>query len=159
MNETITFRLNGKPVRLRSDGGRMLLWVLRSELGLTGTKYGCGEGFCGSCTVIMDKEAVRSCQLPVEKAEGKEVMTIEGLAQGKNLHPIQEAFIKHNALECGYCTPGMILNALSLLWKKPQPTREEIIAAMEGNLCRCGQYSRILQAIHEAAGKMNRMTK
>ncbi|MFP4082264.1 MAG: (2Fe-2S)-binding protein [Candidatus Aminicenantes bacterium] len=154
MKENIHFKLNGRPLRLTVDGERMLLWVLRSELGLTGVKYGCGEGFCGACTVLVNKEAVRSCQFPVKNAVGKEVLTIESLARNKKLHPLQEAFIKHNALQCGYCTPGMILNAYSLLWKYPQPTTEQIIQAMEGNLCRCGTYSRIIEAIRTASRAM-----
>ncbi|MBC8236289.1 (2Fe-2S)-binding protein [bacterium] len=154
MAETIRFKLNENPMRLTVDGERMLLWVLRSQLNLTGTKYGCGSGFCGACTVIVNEEAIRACQLPVKEVKGKEVITIEGLAKNGNLHPLQEAFIKHNALQCGFCTPGMILNAYSLLLKNPQPTHTEIIQSMEGNLCRCSSYSRIVQAIQTASGEM-----
>ncbi len=154
MKEKINFRLNHRPLELTVDSERMLLWVLRSDLGLTGPKYGCGEGFCGSCTVLIDKKAVRSCQLPVKDIKGKEVMTIEGLAKNGDLHPLQKAFIKHNALQCGYCTPGMILTAYSLLAQNPRPTKEDILAAMDDNLCRCGSHTRIIQAIQTAAAEM-----
>ena len=154
MIEKISFKLNGKEISLTANSERMLLWVLRSQLGLTGSKYGCGEGFCGACTVIVNKEAIRACQFPVRNLNGKEVLTIEGLAQNGNLHPLQKAFIKHNALQGGFCTSGMILNAYSLLLKNPQPTHAEIIQSMEGNLCRCGGYVRIIQAIQTAAQEM-----
>ena len=154
MVETISFNLNDKPVRLTVDSERMLLWVLRSDLGITGTKYGCGEGFCGACTVLVNNEAVRSCQYPVKNVKGKEVITIEGLSKNGKLHPIQEAFVKHDALQCGFCTPGMILNAYSLLYENPQPTRTEIIQGMNDNLCRCGAHTRIVQAIQTAAKEM-----
>jgi len=154
MDETIDFKLNGKPMRLTVDGERMLLWVLRSQLGLTGTKYGCGKAICGACTVIVNKEAVRACRFPVKNVKGKEVITIEGLAKNGNLHPLQKAFIEHDAFQCGFCTPGMILNAYSLLLKNPQPTRADIIRSMDGNLCRCGGYARIIQAIQTAAQEM-----
>jgi aerobic-type carbon monoxide dehydrogenase small subunit (CoxS/CutS family) len=151
MKETIRFKLNDKPVSMTVDNERMLLWVLRTELNLIGAKFGCGEGFCGACTVLVNNEAVRSCQFPVKDVNGKEVITIEGLANNGDLHPLQKAFIKHDALQCGFCTPGMILNACSLLLKNPQPTRKEIIQGMEENLCRCGSYQRIIQAIQTAA--------
>ncbi len=154
MKELINFKLNGKPVSLSVDGEKMLLWVLRSDLGLTGTKYGCGEGFCGACTVLINNEAVRSCQLPLKKVKGKEILTIEGLASGDKLHPLQEAFIAHEALQCGFCTPGMILNALSLLRRNQAPTSEEIIEQMDNNLCRCGSHKRIVAAIQAAASMM-----
>jgi aerobic-type carbon monoxide dehydrogenase small subunit (CoxS/CutS family) len=154
MKETILFKLNGKPVRLTTDSERMLLWVLRSDLGLTGAKYGCGEGFCGACTVIVNKEAVRSCQYPVKDIKGKEVMTIEGLAKNGKFHPLQEAFMKHDALQCGFCTPGMILQAYSLLLKNPNPSPQAIIQHMEENLCRCGSHTRIIQAVQDAAQMM-----
>ena len=154
MKETIRFKLNNKPVELTGDSDRMLLWVLRSDLSLTGCKYGCGEGFCGACTVLVDKNAVRSCQLPIKDVKGKEVLTIEGLAKNGDLHPLQKAFIEHDALQCGFCTPGMILNAYSLLLKNPQPSRREILQDMEDNLCRCGSYQRIVQAIQSAAKEM-----
>jgi aerobic-type carbon monoxide dehydrogenase small subunit (CoxS/CutS family) len=156
MKENILFKVNGKPVRLSVDTDRMLLWILRTELGLTGTKYGCGEGFCGVCTVLVNNEAVRSCQFPVKNVRGKEVMTIEGLAANGKLHPLQEAFIKHNAMQCGFCTSGMILEAYSLLRKKSKPTREEIVQGMEEHLCRCSSYTRIIQAIQTAAQEMSK---
>jgi len=154
MKETINFMLNGKAVNISVEGSRMLLWVLRTELGLTGTKYGCGEGYCGACTVLVNNEAVRSCQFPVKDIEGKDVLTIEGLSQNGELHPLQKAFVKYDALQCGYCTPGMILSAYSLLLKDPAPSREEIIAQLEDNLCRCGAHVRIVQAVEEAAREM-----
>ncbi len=153
MIETINFKLNDEPTRLTVDGERMLLWVLRTDLGLTGTKYGCGEGYCGACIVIVDNEAVRSCQFPVKYVDGKEVITIEGLAKDERLHPLQEAFIEHDALQCGFCTPGMILNAYSLLLRNPHPTRQEIIESMDDNLCRCGSHARIILAVQTAAEK------
>ncbi len=127
MNETISFKLNDKWVSLTTDGEWTLLWVLRTDLGLTGTKYGCGKGLCGACTVIVDDRAVRSCVIPVRSIKGKGVLTIEGLRKNGKLHPIQEAFIKHDALQCGFCTSGMILNAYGLLLRNPQPTKAEII--------------------------------
>jgi aerobic-type carbon monoxide dehydrogenase small subunit (CoxS/CutS family) len=157
MEETIQFRLNGKPTRLQVDGNRPLLWVLRTDLGLTGAKYGCGEGLCGACTVILGKEAVRSCQLRMQDVAGKEVMTIEGLAHNGKPHPLQKAFMEHDALQCGYCTSGMILNAYGLLLKNPRPNVAEIIAGMDDNLCRCGAHQRIVQAIQSATkGGMNK---
>ncbi len=154
MKEAIQFKLNNKPVRLTTDGERMLIWAVRSDLNLTGTKFGCGEGFCGACTVVVDKEAVRSCQFPLKNVKGKEVLTIEGLAKNGDLHPLQKAFIQHGALQCGFCTPGMILQAYSLLLKNPRPNREEIIQSMNENLCRCGSHTRIIQAIQTAAKEM-----
>jgi aerobic-type carbon monoxide dehydrogenase small subunit (CoxS/CutS family) len=154
MEESISFKLNGKTVSVATDPDRMLLWVLRTDLGLTGTKYGCGEGQCGACTVMLGDRAVRSCIIPMGIVKGKEVTTIEGLAENGKLHPIQEAFVKHDALQCGFCTPGMILNAYGLLLKNPQPTRQQIIDGMENNLCRCGAHIRIVQAIEDAAGEM-----
>ena len=152
MNETVSFNLNGKSVSLTTNSERMLLWVLRTDLGLTGTKYGCGRAICGACTVIVDDRAVRSCVVPVRSVKGKNILTIEGLAKNGKLHPIQEAFVKHDALQCGFCTPGMILNAYSLLLRNPKPSREEIIRSMENNLCRCGAHKRIIEAIQSAAG-------
>ena len=154
MKETIRFTLNGKSQRMTLDGERMLLWVLRTDLGLTGTKFGCGESFCGTCTVLVNNKAVRSCQLPVKNVKGKKIITIEGLSRNGNLHPLQKAFIKHNALQCGFCTPGMILNAYSLLIENPQPEAGEILQGMEDNLCRCGSHTRIVQAIKTAAQEM-----
>ncbi len=154
MMENVSFKLNGKPISLTVDSERKLLWVLRTNLGLTGTKYGCGEGFCGACTVLVNNKAVRSCRFAVKNVKGKEVITIEGLADNGKLHPIQQAFIEHDALQCGFCTPGMILNAYSLVLKNPQPTRAEIIEEMDYNLCRCGSHSRIIEAIQTAAKEM-----
>ncbi len=154
MKEIIQFKLNKKPVKVTVDSDRMLLWVLRTDLGLTGAKYGCGEGYCGSCTVLIDKRAVRSCILPVKNVKGKEVTTIEGLAKNGVLHPLQKAFIAHDALQCGYCTPGMILRAYSFLQKTPKPTHSDIIKNLDGNLCRCGSHNRIVQAIQSAAKEM-----
>ncbi len=154
MIETIHFKLNGKPVSLSVDSGRMLLWVLRTDLGLTGTKYGCGESLCGSCTVLVNDEAVRSCITSMKEVQGKEVTTIDGLAGDGKLHPLQEAFIAHDALQCGYCTPGMILNAYALLRKTPRPSETQIVEGMNDNLCRCGAHKRIVQAIMAAAEQM-----
>ena len=154
MNETISFKLNEKSVSLTTDNERTLLWVLRSDLGLTGTKYGCGKAMCGACTVIINDRAVQSCMIPIRSIKGKDVLTIEGLSKNGKLHPIQEAFVKHDALQCGFCTPGMILNAYSLLLRNPEPTREEIIEGMENILCRCGAHIRIIRAIESAAQEM-----
>jgi aerobic-type carbon monoxide dehydrogenase small subunit (CoxS/CutS family) len=154
MEEAVQFTLNGKPTAITVDGDRALLWVLRSDLGLTGTKYGCGEGFCGACTVLVNGKAVRSCQTPVKEVAGREVTTIEGLAPDGSLHPLQKAFMEHDALQCGFCTPGMILTAYGLLKAKPAPTEAEILDGMEGNLCRCGAHQRIVQAIQAAAAEM-----
>jgi aerobic-type carbon monoxide dehydrogenase small subunit (CoxS/CutS family) len=154
MQRTVSFTLNGKPTRVTVEEERMLLWVLRYDLGLTGTKFGCGAALCGACTVIVDKEAVRSCSIPIKEVAGKQVLTIEGLSRDGRLHPLQEAFLKHQAFQCGFCTSGMILNAYALLLQKPQPTREEIIREMDDNLCRCGSHTRILDAIQEASGAM-----
>ena len=151
MFEAIRFKLNGKPTQLTVDGERRLLWVLRSDFGLTGTKYGCGEGFCGACTVLINNKATRSCQVPVKEIKRKEVITIEGLARDGKLHPLQKAFMDHDALQCGFCTPGMIMNAYGLLLEKHQPTEAEIIEGMNDNLCRCGSHVRIVQAIQSAA--------
>jgi aerobic-type carbon monoxide dehydrogenase small subunit (CoxS/CutS family) len=153
MKETINFRLNGKPTKLEVEGDRMLLWVLRTDLGLTGTKFGCGESLCGACTVIVGKEAVRSCQLPVEEVRGQEVTTIEGLAKNGTLHPLQKAFDENGAFQCGFCTPGMIMTAYGLLLKNPKMTRAQIIEGMEQNLCRCGTHKRIVQAIESVCKK------
>ena len=154
MVETIKFALNGTPTSLKVDEERSLLWVLRTDLGLTGTKYGCGEGLCGACVVHVDGDAELSCQTTVGGVEGKEVTTIEGLAKNGKLHPIQKAFIAHDALQCGFCTPGMIMKAHSLLSESPEPDRDEIIQEMDENLCRCGAHVRIVEAIETAAREM-----
>jgi aerobic-type carbon monoxide dehydrogenase small subunit (CoxS/CutS family) len=154
MLESIAFRLNGKPVRLSVDGDRKALWVLRTELQLTGTKYGCGEGHCGACTVLRDGVAVRACLTSVRGLRDREVVTIEGLARGEALHAVQAAFVRHQALQCGFCTPGMILGAVSLLRKNPRPSREQIVAGMDHHLCRCGAYGRIVDAIESAAAEL-----
>ncbi|BDU75088.1 (2Fe-2S)-binding protein [Mesoterricola sediminis] len=153
MAAPLSFVLNGKPVTVQSPGDRMLVWVLRDELGLTGTKVGCEAGLCGACTVLVDFEPVPSCATPVADVAGKSVLTIEGLAVDGRLDPVQKAFQDHHAFQCGYCTSGMILAAWSLLRTKPRATRAEILAHMEGNLCRCGAHVRILDAI-EAAGQV-----
>ena len=150
----IHFELNGKKVEKLLDPDLTLLWVLRDQFGLTGTKFGCGIGVCGSCNVLIDNEPVRSCSLAISEVEGKKVLTIEGLVQGDKLHPVQEAFIKHDALQCGFCTPGMIMNAYGLLLKNPSPDRDEIIRGMENNLCRCGAHGQIIEAIETASKAM-----
>lgn len=151
---TIRFRLNGEPRELEIDPDRTLLWVLRTDLELTGTKYGCGEALCGACTVLVDNAAVRSCVIPMKDIEGTEVTTIEGLARNGDLHPLQEEFAERGALQCGYCTPGMIMNAHGLLLDNPSPSRAEIIEGMEDNLCRCAAHKRIVEAIEAAARKV-----
>ena len=159
MAKTIRFTLNGEPASVTTEADRMLLWVLRTELGLTGTKFGCGEGFCGSCSVVVDGRVERSCQLPMEKVAGAEVLTIEGLADGDDLHPLQQAFVDHDALQCGFCTPGMIMNAYGLLEDEKPPSRSRINDAMEDNLCRCGAHKRIVAAIESVAEKMAKEAK
>ena len=154
MVKTIQFRLNGRPTEISVDPERTLLWVLRSDLGLTGAKYGCGDGHCGACTVLVDNDAVRSCLVPVGDVAGAEVLTIEGLARGDELHPLQQAFVDHDALQCGFCTPGMILGAYSFLLKNPVPSREDIVAYMDDHLCRCGSHVRILAAIETSSRTM-----
>ncbi|MFZ0471963.1 MAG: (2Fe-2S)-binding protein [Bacteroidales bacterium] len=154
MEETIRFKLNNKETELVTDPNRILLWVLRDHFGLTGTKYGCGIGFCGACTVLIDNEAVRSCTLAVSDVAGKSVITIEGLAENGELHPVQQSFADHDALQCGYCTPGMVLTAVALLKKNQSPTRQEIINGLEDNLCRCGAHTRIIDAVEDASKVM-----
>jgi len=154
MAKTIRFTLNGEPASVTTEGDRMLLWVLRTELGLTGTKCGCGEGLCGSCSVVVDGRVERSCQLPVAKVAGAEVLTIEGLADGDDLHPLQQAFVDHDALQCGFCTPGMMMAAAALLQHTPQPSAAQIEHALEGNLCRCTGYVNIVAAVQQAAATM-----
>jgi nicotinate dehydrogenase subunit A len=151
MEQTIRFNLNGRQVSITTDGGRPLLWVLRTDLGLTGTKFGCGRSMCGTCTVIINNEAIRSCQYPVRNAAGKNITTIEGLAANGRLHPLQKAFINHGAVQCGFCTPGMLLKSYELLLKTPNPSRTQILEHMEPHICRCGTYTRIVDAIQSAA--------
>lgn len=151
MVEKIQLTINGTPTILTTDINRPLLWVLRTDLGLTGTKYGCGEGHCGACTILLNDSAVRSCQLTIGDAADQKITTIEGLSQNGALHPLQQAFVNNDALQCGFCTPGMVLHAVSLLNKNPHPTRQEILAEMENNLCRCGAHTRIIQAIEKVA--------
>jgi len=143
--------VNGAARRIETDPERPLLWVLRNELDLTGAKYGCGEGQCGACTVLIDGVAHRSCLTPVGSVAGREITTIEGLADGERLHPMQQSFIDCNAMQCGYCTPGMILESVALLRKNPSPSEAEIKQQLEGNICRCGTYSRIVAAVRQAA--------
>lgn len=154
MQETIRFELNNQSKELVLEQDRSLLWVLRNNLTLTGTKYGCGMGHCGSCTVLIDNKPVQSCQVTADFINGKKVTTIEGLESNGLMHPVQKSFIQHDALQCGYCTPGMIITATGLLYENPAPTRDEIIGAMENNLCRCGTYSRIVDAIQSASKEM-----
>lgn len=151
MEETIRFKLNGNETELVTDPNQILLWVLRDHFGLTGTKYGCGIGFCGACTVLIDGEPARSCMMPVSDVAGRSVVTIEGLEKDGKIHPVQQAFIDHDALQCGFCTPGMILTAVGMLEKNPSPAREEIVAGLEENLCRCGAHKRIIEAVEDAA--------
>lgn len=146
--------VNGASRQLNADPERMLLGVLRGDLDLTGAKYGCGEGACGACTVLVDGGAVRSCRTRLGSVAGRRITTIEGLEQNGRLHPVQEAFLEFEALQCGYCTPGMILSAVSLLNRNRDPSDAEIIRGMQGNICRCGTYTRIISAIRSAARRM-----
>jgi carbon-monoxide dehydrogenase small subunit len=148
----ITFTLNGVVQTLATDANRRLLWVIRDDLGLTGTKYGCGIAACGACTVLVDGRAVRSCITPLTAVAGRRVTTIEGLAQGERLQPIQQAFMDHAGYQCGYCTSGMIVGAQALLNANPKPTRAQIVEGLEGHLCRCGAHVRIIAAVEAAAG-------
>lgn len=147
----VELQINGTKRRVEIDGERSLLSVLRDDLGLTGAKYGCGEGQCGACTVLIDGRAVRSCLTRAANAAGKQITTIEGLEQNGRLHPLQEAFLDVDAMQCGHCTAGMIMSGVGLLKKTPNPTEAEILRAMEGNICRCGTYNRVVEAIQQAA--------
>ena len=151
MREVIRFTLNGKPTELDVDPERSLLWALRTELALTGTKYGCGVEECGSCTVLVDGQATHACATPVRSVRGRAVTTIEGLERDGALHPVQRAFTDHGALQCGFCTPGLILGAVSFLSRNPEPTPEDIKRGLEGHLCRCGTHVRVIQAVQAAA--------
>jgi aerobic-type carbon monoxide dehydrogenase small subunit (CoxS/CutS family) len=143
--------INGARRAIQSDPDRALLYVLRDELELTGAKYGCGEGQCGACTVLLDGSPVRSCLTPVRAAQGKQITTVESLHQNGRLHPVQEAFIEADAMQCGYCTTGMIMSSVALLKRTPHPTNAEIASALQGNVCRCGTYPRIVAAVRAAA--------
>jgi aerobic-type carbon monoxide dehydrogenase small subunit (CoxS/CutS family) len=154
MADAIELEVNGATRSVDADPTRTLLSILRDELDLTGTKYGCGEGQCGACTVLLDGNPTRSCITSLRAAAGKKITTIEGLAKEGRLHPLQEAFLAQDAMQCAYCTPGMVMSSLALLRKNPEPTREQIIQAMEGNICRCGTYARIVSAIDQAARSM-----
>ena len=153
-----TLLVNGveHKVEVASEAG--LLNVLRDDLGLTGAKYGCGEGQCGACTVLVDGSPVRSCRMQIGAAAGKKITTIEGLAADSSLHPVQQAFLELEAFQCGYCTPGMVMSAAALLRRIPQPRREQIITHMNGNVCRCGAYLRIIEAVQHAASSGKRTT-
>ncbi len=148
--------VNGSRRRIDADADRTLLSVLRDDLDLTGTKYGCGEGQCAACTVLVDGVATKSCLTKVGSVAGKRIMTIEGLAPNGKLHPVQEAFLEADALQCGWCTPGMIMGAVSLLRRTPNPSDAEIVSGMNGHICRCGTYSRVVAAIRSAASKGGR---
>lgn len=149
--ETLSMRLNDQEVTVEVKTDALLVDVLRDQLELTGTKEACGEGECGACTVLLDGEPVTSCLIPALKAQGKEVMTVEGLASAGELHPLQRAFIEHGAVQCGYCTPGMLMSAKALLDRNPHPSEEEIKEAISGNLCRCTGYVKIIEAIKAAS--------
>ena len=159
MKQSISFKLNGQSVSLEVNGEESLLTVIRTYLDQTGTKYGCGIGECGACTVLIDNEPERACMIYIEDVADKEIITIEGLSSNEVLHPIQKAFVELDALQCGFCTPGMIMNAYGLLIRNPNPTRENIISGMQENLCRCGSYGRIIDAIQMAAEEMNEKIK
>ena len=148
-----TLLVNGTEQQAEVEPEKPLLYVLRDDLGLTGTKYGCGEGQCGACTVLIDGSPERSCRLPVSSVSGKKITTIEGLSHADRLHPVQQAFLDVEAFQCAYCTPGMIVSAVALLERTPNPNEQEIISHMDGNICRCGVYGRIIEAVHRAAAR------
>lgn len=148
----LTMTVNGREVTVPVEADELLVDVLRERLGLIGTKIGCNEGECGACTVIMSGQAVLSCMIPALRAQGQDITTIEGLSDGETLHPLQQAFVDHGAVQCGYCTPGFIMSAKALLDENPHPTRDEIKKAIAGNLCRCTGYVKIIEAIEAAAG-------
>jgi aerobic-type carbon monoxide dehydrogenase small subunit (CoxS/CutS family) len=157
MSDLTTVNVNGATYTVESAAERSLLDVLREDLGLTGCKIGCGEGACGACTVLVDGQAIRSCVTPVAAADSRAVLTVEGLAVHGQLHPLQQAFLDADAMQCGYCTPGMLMAALGLLGQHPDPGEDAIIAAMQGNICRCGTYSRIVRAIQQAAPALRKL--
>lgn len=148
---TLTLLVNGTEHQVEAEPGEPLLWVLRNRLGLTGTKYGCGEGQCGACTVLLEGRSIRSCRMPAENAAGKKILTIESLTENGRLSPLQQAFLEEEAFQCAYCTSGMIMSAHALLAATPHPSEEQIIQHMNGNVCRCGTYPRIMAAIQRAA--------
>jgi len=156
MDVTVTMVVNGQERTVTTDPLRPLLDVLREDLHVTGPKYACGEGRCGACAVLMDGKRTLACVTPVSLADKKTVTTIEGLAQGDALHPVQEAFLEEGAMQCGYCTSGMILSAVALLQEDPNPTDEQIVTGMNGNICRCNGYVKIANAVRRAAEKMRR---
>jgi aerobic-type carbon monoxide dehydrogenase small subunit (CoxS/CutS family) len=153
---TIQLTVNGQRRTVSTDPDRPLLDVLREDLQLTGAKYGCGESRCGACSVLVEGKRVFSCRVPASSAEGKTIVTIEGLARGEDLHPVQKAFLEEGAFQCGYCTPGMIMAAVSLLEEKPKPTDAEIASGMNRNICRCCSYPKILDAVRRASGQERR---
>ena len=156
MEKTIAFTVNGQSKRVTTDSNRLLLEVLREDLQLTGTKYGCGEGQCGACTVLINGKAVRTCQTSVEEVDQRTILTIEGLSTGDTLHPVQEAFLQEGGFQCGYCTPGMIMGVVGLLNDKPNPTEGELLSRMERHLCRCCNYPKILIALRRATAPSGR---
>jgi len=156
MDATVTLIVNGEKRTVVTDPARPLLEVLREDLHVTGPKYGCGEGRCGACTVLIDGKRALSCVTPVSLADKKAITTIEGLAEGDRLHPVQQAFLDEGAMQCGYCTSGMILAAVALLNENPRPTDEQIVEGMNGNICRCNGYTKIMNAVRRAAAKMQR---
>ena len=151
MPQAIQFVLNGQATEIEVDPGRPLLWVLRTDLDLTGTKYGCGERECGACTVLLDGRPVFSCRTPVRSVQGREVTTIEGLEKDGKLHPVQQAFADHDALQCGFCTPGLVMRSVGFLMRNPDPTPDQIREGLEGHLCRCGTHLRVIGAVQAAA--------
>lgn len=151
MEKKVQFELNGEKVEATYEGNVSLLWALRTKFKLTGTKYGCGLGYCGSCTVLWGDDPVRSCSIYLDDIQDAKIFTIEGLEKDGELHPVQQAFVDHDAFQCGYCTPGMIMNAVGLLKRNPEPTREDIVYGMEDNLCRCGAHNRIIEAVVSAS--------
>src|ERR1700721_2743528 len=154
MANPLQLEVNGKRYTVKYPGDTPLLYVLRDELGLTGTKYGCGEGQCGACTVLLGGAPRRSCQIPVSAAAGRSITTIEGLEQNGNLHPVQQAFLDAGAFQCAYCTSGMIMSSVLLLRANPHPSTEQIVQSLQGNICRCGTYPRIIEAVERAAEQL-----
>ena len=151
MKKMVQFTLNDRPVKLDTEADQSLLWFLRGDMQLSGTKYGCGVGLCGACTVLVDGVAQRACMLDVQSIANKKLTTIEGLAEGDKLHPVQQAFVDHDALQCGYCTQGMILSAVSLLKENPKASEADIVDGLDDNLCRCGAHKRIVEAVRSVA--------